>query len=108
MAITVPHLFYHTVVSAISITLFVVTMTTEIVAFFHCLFQRAPGFIAIGTLSKSVWLAMIGGSTLFVLLLAGTGASAINGMLSLIPIAVALVYLLDIRPALRDGGRGPW
>lgn len=108
MAIAAPH-FYMSVVLTISTVLFVVTLVTEIVAFVHCLIQNSRAFAAVDTFSKGIWLALIGGSALFVLLGTGTAFGALSGVLSLVPIAVALVYLLDVRPALRDAtpGHGP-
>lgn len=109
MATATPH-FYILVIYWINVTLVLVTFGTELFAFASCLVQRPDAFSAIGTLSKSIWLAMIGGSALFVILGLGAMAGPLAGMLALIPITVALVYLLDVRPALRDAidGHGPW
>ncbi|MBT8226058.1 MAG: DUF2516 family protein [Dactylosporangium sp.] len=117
MVIAVPQ-FHLLVVGWINIVLTLVTLVVEIGAFAHCLVQRSDSFPAIGTFSKGLWLALIGGTTLFALLGLGTvevfsapvQGSAYSGMLSLLIVTVALIYLLDIRPAVRDvaGGRGPW
>lgn len=83
-----------------------ITLVIGVAAFVHCLMQRADAFPAIGTLSKVAWLLLIGVTFLLALLLRAGGL----GLFSLIAAGVALVYLLDVRPALRDvsGGRGPW
>ena len=86
--------------------LFLVGVVLGITAFVHALTQRADGFAAIGTLPKPAWLAIIGICTLL-------GLPYLFGTLSvfgLIGIAAALIYLLDVRPALRDAvdGHGSW
>jgi Protein of unknown function (DUF2516) len=109
MPIAVPQ-FYGTVIVSITWTITVVTLVLEVVAFLHCLLQRSDAFSTIGTLSKGLWLALIGGSTLFVLLGIGAPVGVLAGMFTMIPVVVALVYLLDIRPAIRDAvdGHGSW
>lgn len=91
----------------IGIAITAAAMITEIVAFFHCVTQRADAFAAINTLSKGLWLALLGGSILLSLLTSFNPAASFIGAIGLI---AALVYLLDIRPALRDAvnGAGPW
>ena len=73
--------------------------------FVHCLVQRPDAFPAIGTLSKGIWLAMIGVPPLVY-----AAHSTAFGILGLIAITIAAVYLLDVRPALRDAveGDGSW
>jgi hypothetical protein len=90
MAIAAP-LFVDTVVFWINRLLLIFALVIEVVSFVHCLIQRPDAFPAINTLPKAGWLALIGGSML-VTLLSGS------------------VYLLDVRPALRDAaaGGGPW
>lgn len=107
MAIAAP-LFYGTVIFVINLILFVFALLIEIVAFVNCLFQRSDAFSAINTLPKGVWLALTGGSLLVTLLF--VQSLSVVGLLGLIAITVASVYLLDVRPALRDAaeGRGPW
>ena len=96
----------YSVVTWIDLVLLVVSLALAIGAFIHCLTQRADAFGAIGTLSKPAWLGLIGVTLLLALLLGANGV----GLFSLIAVGVALVYLLDVRPALRDvaGGKGPW
>ncbi len=109
MAIAVP-LFYITVISAINVSLLVATLVAEAVAFVHCLLQRADAFPAIGTLSKGMWLMVLAGCLLFTLLGLSSLFGVLAAMIAMIPIVVVLVYLLDVRPALRDvvDGRGSW
>jgi len=98
-------LFYDVVVRYIDLTLLIGALVIEVVSFGHCLVQRPDGFPAINTLPKGGWLALTGGAILVTLL----SLSAV-GILGMIAIAIAGVYLLDIRPALRDAvdGHGPW
>jgi hypothetical protein len=107
MAIAAP-LFYLDVVRAINWALLIFSIVIEVIAFGHCLLQRADAFSAIGTLSKSMWLLLTGAGLFvtFLILLSG----GILYFLGFIAITIAAIYLLDVRPALRDAvdGHGPW
>jgi hypothetical protein len=94
------------VVWGINLLILLVTLALSLAAFIHCLTQRADAFPAIGTLSKPAWLGLIGVSLILSLLFRAGSV----GLFALIAAGVALVYLLDVRPALRDAsdGRGPW
>ena len=74
-------------------------------ALVHCLTQRGDGFNALGTLPKGAWVAILAVCVVLTLLL----RSGI-GIFSLIGLAAAAIYLLDVRPGLRDlsDGKGPW
>jgi hypothetical protein len=95
-------LFYMDVRSSIDLALLVVALIIEAFAFVNCLTQRSDSFGAIGTLSKGLWLVMTGGA-LFVTVLSLSALS----LLGFIALTVAAVYLLDVRPALRDAADGP-
>ncbi|GAA1804722.1 DUF2516 family protein [Planosporangium flavigriseum] len=103
MAIAAP-IFYTQVIRWVDLLLVIFALLIEVVAFGHCLLQRPDAFSAINTLPKGAWLALIGGSALLTVI--GSGFL----MLALIAITIAAVYLLDVRPALRDviDGRGSW
>lgn len=94
------------VIGTINLVILVLTLALGLTAFIHCLTQRADSFPAIGTLPKPGWLALIGVSLLLALLFRAGGV----GLFGLIAAGIALVYLLDVRPALRDvaDGRGSW
>jgi hypothetical protein len=65
----------------------------------------------VGGLSKGAWLAITTAALVFTLLFGGVGGGGVFGLFfATIGVAAALVYLLDIRPALRDAvdGSGPW
>jgi len=104
MAIAAP-LFYGYVVTWVNLLLFIFALLIEVASFGHCLIQRPDAFPAINTLPKGAWLAMIGGSVLVTLL-----TQSALGILGLVAVTIAAVYLLDVRPALRDAidGRGSW
>jgi hypothetical protein len=100
-------LFYISVVSVISLTVFIASLITQAVALIHCVTQRGDGFQAIGTLPKGAWLAIL--AVCFVLTFLGVGGGA-TGIFGLIGVAAALIYLLDVRQGLRDltDGKGSW
>jgi hypothetical protein len=99
---------WHLVVfEAINRLLTLFALVLGVVAFIHCATQRSDAFPAIGTLQKPAWLAIIGVSTVLALLTTGATFGLI---FHLIAIAAAALYLLDVRPGLRDitNGRGSW
>jgi hypothetical protein len=77
----------------------------SVVALAHCAIQRPDAFQLAGPLSKGAWLAILGGTLLLTALGFGGGSLGIFGIIGLI---ASLVYLLDIRPAIREGGSNPW
>ena len=108
MVIAVP-VFYSQVEYIIGLTIWIFCLVLGAAAFLHCLIQRADAFPAIGTMSKTIWLALTGGGEL----LTAVAPSLRLGYLSiflLIAAGIFCVYLLDIRPALRDAvdGHGSW
>ena len=67
---------------------------------------RPPAaFVAAGKQTKQIWLAILGVS----LLLCVLGAAGYLGILGAVVAVAAIVYLVDVRPAVR-GMRpgGPW
>ena len=68
-----------------------------------CATRKAAAFPAVDKLTKPAWLAI-----LVVAGLLGTFASQPAGILSLVSVVVAAVYLADVRPAVREisGGKG--
>jgi hypothetical protein len=106
MAYSAP-IFYDEVASLISIVVLIVSLIVQAIALIHCVTQRGDGFQAIGTLPKGAWLAIL--AVCFLLTFLGVGGGA-TGIFGLIGIAAALIYLLDVRPGLRDltDGKGFW
>jgi len=102
MATTAP-IFYDDVEYILNLAVLIFALVVQGVALVHCLTQRADAFPAIGTLPKGGWLAILGICLLFTLLFRVS-------LFGLIGIAAGLVYLLDVRVALRDmtDGKGFW
>ena len=104
MAYSAP-IFYLDVQRYIVILLLIFSLVIQAVALIHCLTQRGDGFQAIGTLPKGAWAAILAICIVLTLLV-----SSAVGIFSLIGIAAALIYLLDVRPGLKDltDGKGFW
>ncbi len=104
MALSAP-IFFDDVRYYIEQLILLLALILETVAFVHCLTQRGASFQALGTLPKGAWAAIIGVCGI----LTYGGRSAL-GIFGLIGIAAAMIYLLDVRPGLRDiaDGKGFW
>jgi hypothetical protein len=104
MVIAAP-LFYNTVIEAVTYALTLVCLIIELFAFVNCFTQRADAFLVVGRIPKGGWLAMNGGALLVTVLF-----GSVRSFLGLIAVTIAAVYLLDLRPALRDAvdGQGSW
>ena len=105
MAYSAP-IFYLDVQRYIEILLLIFSLVVQAVALIHCLTQRGDGFQAIGTLPKGAWAAIMAVCIVLTVLTRGGG----DGIFSLIGIGAALIYLLDVRPGLKDltDGKGFW
>ena len=105
MASSAP-LFYDDVRGIIQYVVLIVSLIVQAIALIHCVTQRGDGFQAIGTLPKGAWLAILG--VCFVLTFFSSAGGI--GIFGLIGVAAALIYLLDVRPGLRDltDGKGGW
>ncbi len=103
MAYSAAPLFYDDVTLWINRVLLVASVIVQAVAVVHCLTQRGDGFTAIGTLPKGVWIAILAICVVLTLLLR-TPLS----IFALVGLGAAAIYLLDVRPGLRDlsDGRG--
>lgn len=108
MATSATPIFYDDVANLISFAVLILSLVVQAVALIHCVTQRGEGFQAIGTLPKGAWLAILG-VCIILTLFGGTGGGA-TGLFGLIGVAAALIYLLDVRPGLRDlsDGKGFW
>ena len=107
MASAVP-LFFDDVNRFVSIATMVLFLVVEGWALVHCLTQRSDAFPVVGSLSKAGWLAILVGAIL-VTLVCGNPQFGLS-MFGFIAVGAALIYLLDVRPALRDAtdGSGSW
>lgn len=98
-------IFYISVIGYLNLLIEIGSLIVQAVAFIHCLTQRGDGFQALGTLPKGAWAGI-----LFVLIVLTLLVSGALGIFGLIGIAAALIYLLDVRPGLKDlsDGKGFW
>jgi hypothetical protein len=104
MAYSAP-VFYQAVVGYLNLLILIFSLIVQAVALIHCLTQRGDGFQAIGTLPKGAWAAILAICIVLTLLFSGP-----IGIFGLIGVAAALIYLLDVRPGLKDlsDGKGFW
>jgi len=74
-------------------------------AFADAVTRPAPAFVAAGKQTKQIWLAILG----VALLLCLVGAARIFGLFGAVVAVAAIVYLVDVRPAVREmRPGGPW
>lgn len=103
----------------IVLALSLVAFAVEVWALVDALRQRSDAFVAAGKLTKPLWLIILGvAAALGFLGLPFGGGTFSNplGLLSIVAVVAAAVYLTDVRPAVRQsrgrGGRsgpyGPW
>jgi hypothetical protein len=105
-------LFYNSVGTFTTLAILIVFIVIEIVALVNCLTQRADAFPVVGSLSKNAWVSILAGSLLLSLICAyfTSDRSTTPSIFSLIAITATAIYMLDVRPALRDAasGSGSW
>ena len=91
---------YFTLMALLGIALFVL----ELVAFVDAAIRPAEAYVATSKQTKQFWLVLIGLSSWITLVYGPLGLFG----LGLVGIIAASVYLLDVRPALKEvgGGRG--
>ena len=88
------HLFYdasNLLLAAISVGLLVL----KAYAFVDCARRPAAPFVAYSKLSKPIWLGITGVAALFQLV-----SSSPLGLLSIAGTVAAIVYLVDVKPAV--------
>ncbi|GAA1698390.1 DUF2516 family protein [Fodinicola feengrottensis] len=87
--------------------LFAVVLLTEGFALVHSIAQRAEAYTAAGKLTKPSWVG-INLAAILVTVVLGLPTVSILGLIAII---ASLVYLVDVRPALREvseGGSSSW
>jgi hypothetical protein len=106
MAYSAP-IFYPYVENSLNLLVLLFSLIVQAVALIHCLTQRGDAFQAIGTLPKGAWAAILAVCLVLTLLLTSGGGIR---LFALIGIGAALIYLLDVRPGLKDSsdGKGFW
>ncbi len=100
------------------IALAVAAFAMEIYALVDCTRVRADAFVAAGKLTKQKWVAILAVAAAFgfiALPIGGGGRLNSLGFLSLIAVVASAVYLVDVKPAVRQirgggasGPYGPW
>jgi hypothetical protein len=100
--------FYLQVEGFVTLVILIIFLVIEIIAFVNCLTQRADAFAVVGSLSKNAWVAILAGSVLLTLLCSFTSARI--SIFAFAAITATAIYMLDVRPALRDAtnGSGSW
>jgi hypothetical protein len=93
--------FVGTVFWIVAIAAFVV----EVWAFIDAVVRPTGAYTAAGKLTKQLWLIILGVALLFGLA-GAVGFVSIIQMLPVIGFIAAAVYLADVRPAVRQYGRG--
>jgi hypothetical protein len=108
MASAAAPIFYGVVAFYLTVGILLVFLLIDLYAFVNCLTQRADAFPVVGSLTKQAWLAILGAAVLVTLVcsLFGQGGT----FLGFVGVTAAAIYLLDVRPALRDtsNGTGSW
>ena len=91
----------------------VVALGVEVYALVDCVRRRSDAVVAAGKRTKSFWLLVTGVATLLGVVAVG----GFPGLLAIIAIVAAGVYLADVKPALdqvmgrgsgNSGPYGPW
>jgi hypothetical protein len=109
MALAVPApIFVFNAMQYINIGVLVALLAIETVAIVSCVRQRADAFPVVGPVSKVGWMGILAASLGFTFLC--WRINALTLMIWSAAAAATLIYLLDVRPALRDAvdGSGPW
>ena len=86
------------------VALAVAAFVVEAWAFIDAIIRPTQAFTAVGKLSKPIWLIILG--VAFVLGLYAAAYGGITGILSVAAFVAAAIYLADMRPKLKEFGRG--
>lgn len=97
----------------VTLVLTIAALGLEVFAFVHALRTRPDAFVAAGKRTKNFWLAVTGVATLL-----GFVSMGGLGLLAIVGVVAAGVYLADVRPAVEtvqgrgtgshQGPYGPW
>ncbi|MDE8669431.1 DUF2516 family protein [Pseudarthrobacter sp. H3Y2-7] len=93
---------------AVFFVLALVALGLEAWALLDCVRHKSAAFEATGKRTKTFWLALTGGATLIgvISLFSSGGLFGTLGLFGLAAVVAASVYLADVRPAVKDAGRG--
>ncbi|HVN11026.1 MAG TPA: DUF2516 family protein [Kineosporiaceae bacterium] len=109
----------YTLQTLIVLVLGVLAFGIEVWALIDAITQPAATFVAAGKLTKRLWLIILGVATAFGFLGLPVGGGNPLGLLGIVAVVAAAVYLTDVRPAVRQlrgrgrggdssGPYGPW
>jgi hypothetical protein len=107
----------YSIQNLVLLVLTVVAFGVEVWALIDALTQKSGAFVAASKLTKPIWIIILAVAT--ALPLGNGGVMQPLGLLSIVAVVAAAVYLTDVRPAVRQlrgrgggGGRsgpyGPW
>ena len=89
----------------LALALGLLTLGLKLWALVDAISRPGPAFPAAGKLTKPIWVGILAAAVLL------GGLNAL-GLLSLLGTVAAIVYLVDVRPAVRElrrpGPGGPW
>lgn len=83
-----------------------VALGLELWALVDCLRHRPHAFEAASKRTKTFWLALTGGAAVVGLFTVISGRPASFFLFALIAVTASCVYLADVRPAVKEAGRG--
>ena len=84
------------------LTLGLGALALKLWALIDALTRPTPAFVAAGKLTKPVWCVILAAAVLL-------GGSNLLGLFGLVGLVAAIVYLVDVRPAVREmRPGGPW
>nr|WP_190990223.1 DUF2516 family protein [Pseudarthrobacter sulfonivorans] len=94
--------------TAVFFILALVALCLEAWALLDCVRHKSAAFEATGKRTKTFWLALTAGATLIgvISLFSSGGIFGTLGLFGLAAVVAASVYLADVRPAVKDAGRG--
>jgi Protein of unknown function (DUF2516) len=105
--------FLSTAQGWIVLVLSLAALGVELYALVDCARRRSDAFTAAGKRTKGFWLAV----TMVAFLLGFVSVGGLGGILAIVAVIAAGVYLADVKPALdqvmgkgrrSDGPYGPW
>lgn len=100
------------VMTVLDLVIRVAVLGTTLFALVHSIAQRADAFPAAGKLSKPAWLGINAAAFLLALLAFLSPVGGPPSLFAIIAITASLVYIVDVRPAVREvsggGGSSPW
>jgi hypothetical protein len=100
-------LFYVDVMFWYNTALILIILVIEVAALINCVTRRKDAFPAVGNATKAMWVLMNAGAIAWTALIY---LSPLGTWWAVLGVIISAIYLLDVRPAIRDAlnGRGGW